>query len=169
MCVIWQNGQLPLLEHPITYSTFLDGARLVSVSASANLPHLPHHSGACHGQLVVECPEEQTEEVARFVEEVMVAGMDEVLNPGLDSHHPETTVEVGVPGYTTPTVLIGGVAKTTLPDRAKYLNHSSKISSMVSTAFSCMFESTRDIGIEGYGDREVPHHLLNAFEMYPLN
>ena len=32
MCVIWQNGQLPLLEHSITCSTFLDGAKLVSVS-----------------------------------------------------------------------------------------------------------------------------------------
>ena len=32
MCVIWQNGQLPLLEHPITCSTFLEGAKLVSVS-----------------------------------------------------------------------------------------------------------------------------------------
>lgn len=37
---------------------------------------------ACHDELVIECPEEQADEVARFLEEVMVAGMDEVLNPG---------------------------------------------------------------------------------------
>jgi hypothetical protein len=38
--------------------------------------------------LVVECREGQAEEVSRFVEEVMVARMHEVLNPGLDAHHP---------------------------------------------------------------------------------
>jgi hypothetical protein len=37
----------------------------------------------------VECPEEQAEEVARFVEEVMVAGMNEVLNSRLDADHPD--------------------------------------------------------------------------------
>ena len=35
---------------------------------------------ACHAGLVVECPEEQAEEVAWFIEEVMVAGMNQVLN-----------------------------------------------------------------------------------------
>jgi DNA polymerase I len=44
---------------------------------------------AVHDKLVVECPEDQAEEVARFVEEVMLAGMDEVLNPSLDANHPE--------------------------------------------------------------------------------
>ena len=44
---------------------------------------------AVHDELVVECPEDQAEEVARFVEEVMVAGMDEVVNPGLDAEHPD--------------------------------------------------------------------------------
>jgi hypothetical protein len=34
-----------------------------------------------------ECAEEQAEEVARFVEKVMVVGMDEVLNPGLGAAH----------------------------------------------------------------------------------
>ena len=42
-----------------------------------------------HDELVVECPEEQAEEVARFVEEVMVAGMNEVLNSRLDADHPD--------------------------------------------------------------------------------
>jgi len=53
---------------------------------------------ASHDELVVECPEEQVEKVARFVEEVvMVAGMDEVLNPGLDANHPDRVpVEVDV-------------------------------------------------------------------------
>jgi hypothetical protein len=49
---------------------------------------LPEHLDAnlviaFHDELVVECPEEQAEEVARFVEAVMVAGMDEILNSGL--------------------------------------------------------------------------------------
>jgi DNA polymerase I-like protein with 3'-5' exonuclease and polymerase domains len=38
---------------------------------------------ACHGELVVEHPEDQAEEAARFVEEVMVIGMDEVVNADL--------------------------------------------------------------------------------------
>ncbi len=46
------------------------------------------HSSAVHDELVVECREGQAEEVSRFVEEVMVARMHEVLNPGLDAHHP---------------------------------------------------------------------------------
>jgi hypothetical protein len=36
---------------------------------------------ACHDGLVVECPEEQGEKGAWFIEEVMVAGMNQVLNP----------------------------------------------------------------------------------------
>jgi DNA polymerase I-like protein with 3'-5' exonuclease and polymerase domains len=52
---------------------------------------------ACHDELVVERPEEQAEEVERFVEGVMVVGMDEVLNPNLDVGHPERVpVEVDV-------------------------------------------------------------------------
>ena len=43
---------------------------------------------ACHDELVVECPEEQAEKVARFVEEVPVSEMDNVLNPGLDANYP---------------------------------------------------------------------------------
>ena len=45
------------------------------------------HVIACHDELVVECPEEQAEEVARFLEGVMVDGMGKVLNPGLDADH----------------------------------------------------------------------------------
>jgi DNA polymerase-1 len=52
---------------------------------------------AVHDELVVECPEDQAEEVARFVEEAMVAGMDEILNPGLAADHTERVpVEVDV-------------------------------------------------------------------------
>lgn len=52
---------------------------------------------ACHDELVVECPEAQAEEVARFVEEVMVAGMDEVLNTGPNAdHYDRVPVEVEV-------------------------------------------------------------------------
>jgi DNA polymerase I-like protein with 3'-5' exonuclease and polymerase domains len=50
-----------------------------------------------HDELVVECPEDQAEEEARFVKEVMVAGMDEVLNSGLNANHLERIpVEVDV-------------------------------------------------------------------------
>ena len=35
------------------------------------------------------CPKEQAEEVAHFLEEIMVAGMEEVLNSGLGTDHPE--------------------------------------------------------------------------------
>jgi len=44
---------------------------------------------ACHDELVVECLEEQAEEVARFLKEVMITGMNEVVNPGLDNDHPD--------------------------------------------------------------------------------
>jgi DNA polymerase I-like protein with 3'-5' exonuclease and polymerase domains len=44
---------------------------------------------ACHDELVVECLEEQAEEVARFLEEVMITGMNEVVNPGLGEAHPD--------------------------------------------------------------------------------
>jgi hypothetical protein len=35
------------------------------------------------------CHEEQAEEVARFLERVLVAGMNEVVNPGLEADHPD--------------------------------------------------------------------------------
>ena len=44
---------------------------------------------AVHDEVVVECPEEQAKEVAIFTEEIMVAGMEDVLNPGLGADHPE--------------------------------------------------------------------------------
>jgi hypothetical protein len=37
--------------------------------------------------LVVACPKEQAEEVAYVLEEIMVAWMNEVVNPGLDADH----------------------------------------------------------------------------------
>jgi hypothetical protein len=52
---------------------------------------------ACHDELVIECPEEQTEEVARFLEEAMAAGMNEILNPCLDADHPERTLPRPLP------------------------------------------------------------------------
>jgi hypothetical protein len=47
--------------------------------------------------LVVACPKEQTEQVAIFTEEIMVAGMEEVMNPGLDAD-PSERVPVEVSG-----------------------------------------------------------------------
>jgi hypothetical protein len=49
---------------------------------------LPDHLGtkrviARHDELVVERPEEQAKEVARFLQEAIAAGRNEVLNPGL--------------------------------------------------------------------------------------
>jgi DNA polymerase I len=44
---------------------------------------------AVHDEIVLECPEEQAEKVAVLVEEIMVAGMGEILNSGLGSDHPE--------------------------------------------------------------------------------
>ncbi len=41
------------------------------------------------GYLCDGCAEVQVEQVARFVKKVMAAGMNEVLNPGLDANHPE--------------------------------------------------------------------------------
>jgi hypothetical protein len=47
--------------------------------------------------LVVACPKEQAEEVAHFLEEIMVAGMNEVVNPGLAADPSERVpVEVDV-------------------------------------------------------------------------
>jgi hypothetical protein len=37
----------------------------------------------------IECPEDEAEEVVKFIEEVIVAGMDEMVNPGLDAEHPD--------------------------------------------------------------------------------
>jgi len=52
---------------------------------------------ACHDELVVECPDDRAEEVAGLVGEVLVAGIDEVLIPGLDADHPDRVpVEVDV-------------------------------------------------------------------------
>jgi DNA polymerase-1 len=52
---------------------------------------------AVHDELVVACPKEQAEEVADFLEEVMVVGRDKVVNPGLDADPSERVpVEVDV-------------------------------------------------------------------------
>lgn len=48
-----------------------------------------------HDELVVECPEEQAEEVARFVAEVMVDAMDSMLNgEGVEGLRVPVEVEV---------------------------------------------------------------------------
>src|SRR5918993_5364856 len=44
---------------------------------------------AVHDEVVVECPEEQAEEVKAWLVKAMVDGMDEVLNPGLGADHSE--------------------------------------------------------------------------------
>jgi hypothetical protein len=50
---------------------------------------------AVHDELVVECPEGQVKDVMRFVDEVMVAGMDDVLNgKGGEGAHVLVEVEV---------------------------------------------------------------------------
>jgi hypothetical protein len=45
------------------------------------------------GYLCDGCAEEQAAKVVRFVKKVMVVGMDEVLNPGWDSDHPDRVPE----------------------------------------------------------------------------
>src|SRR5215210_6483135 len=42
-----------------------------------------------HDEVVVECPEEQAEEVEAWLVKAMVDGMEEVLNSGLGTDHPE--------------------------------------------------------------------------------
>ena len=78
------------VNHPVQ-GTGADGLKLAMALFHERLPgHLEARLIlAVHDELVVECPEDQAEEVERFVEEVMVAGMDEVLNPSLDANHPE--------------------------------------------------------------------------------
>jgi hypothetical protein len=44
-------------------------------------------------RLIVQCPGDLAYEVTRLVEEVMVAGMDEVVNPNLSPDHPEQVPE----------------------------------------------------------------------------
>jgi DNA polymerase I len=90
------------VNHPVQ-GTGADGLKL---AMSLFNERLPEHLNAklilaVHDELVVECPEDQAEEVSRFVEEVMVAGMDEIVNPGLSDFHPDRVpveVEVGVVG-----------------------------------------------------------------------
>jgi DNA polymerase I len=78
------------VNHPVQ-GTGADGLKLAMALFHERLPeHLDARLVlAVHDELVVECPEEQAEEVARFVEEVMVAGMDKVMNPGLATEHPD--------------------------------------------------------------------------------
>jgi DNA polymerase-1 len=86
------------VNHPVQ-GTGADGLKLAMALFHERLPeHLEARLIlAVHDELVVECPEAQAEEVAGFVEEVMVAGMDEVLNPGLNAdHHDRVPVEVEV-------------------------------------------------------------------------
>jgi hypothetical protein len=53
------------------------------------LPARGNQHYLAHEELVVACPKEQAEEVADFLEEVMVVGRDKIVNPGLDADHPE--------------------------------------------------------------------------------
>ncbi len=86
------------VNHPVQ-GTGADGLKLAMALFHERLPdHLEARLVlAVHDELVVECPEAQAEEVARFVEEVMVAGMDEVLNTGPNAdHYDRVPVEVEV-------------------------------------------------------------------------
>ena len=86
------------VNHPVQ-GTGADGLKLAMALFNERLPeHLDAKLIlAVHDELVVECREDQAKEVARFVEEIMVAGMDEILIPGLDNFHPNRVlVEVDV-------------------------------------------------------------------------
>jgi DNA polymerase I len=75
------------VNHPVQ-GTGADGLKLAMALFHERLPqHLDAQLIlAVHDELVVECPEDQAEEVAQFIEEVMIAGMDEVLNAGLNAN-----------------------------------------------------------------------------------
>ena len=78
------------VNHPVQ-GTGADGLKL---SMALFHERLPEHLDAklviaVHDEVVVECPQEGAEQVAIFTEEIMVAGMEEVLNPGLGADHPE--------------------------------------------------------------------------------
>lgn len=85
------------VNHPVE-GTGADSLQLAMALFHERPPeHLDARLLAVHDELVVECPEDQAEEVAQFVEEAMVAGMDEVLNSGLNANHLERIpVEVDV-------------------------------------------------------------------------
>ena len=86
------------VNHPVQ-GTGADGLKLAMALFNERLPeHLDAKLIlAVHDELVVECREDQAKEVARFVEEIMVAGMDEIVNSGLDDFHPDRVpVEVDV-------------------------------------------------------------------------
>jgi DNA polymerase-1 len=78
------------VNHPVQ-GTGADGLKLAMAFFHERLPeHLDARLVlAVHDELVVECPEDQAEEVAQFVDKIMVAGMDEVVNPGSSVEHPD--------------------------------------------------------------------------------
>jgi DNA polymerase-1 len=85
------------VNHPVQ-GTGADGLKLAMAHFYERLPeHLDAKLIlAVHDELVVDS-EDQAEEVSRFVEEVMLAGMDEIVNFGLDEDHPDRVpVEVDV-------------------------------------------------------------------------
>ncbi len=86
------------VNHPVQ-GTGADGLKLAMALFHERLPAYLDAKLvlAVHDELVVECPDGQAEEAAGFLKEVMVEGMDEVLNPGLDADHPDRVpVEVDV-------------------------------------------------------------------------
>jgi DNA polymerase-1 len=71
------------VNHPVQAA----GADGVKTAMALLNERLPEYLGAklviaCHDELVVECPEQQAEEVTCFLEGVMVDGMDKVINLG---------------------------------------------------------------------------------------
>jgi DNA polymerase-1 len=78
------------VNHPVQ-GTGADGLKRAMALFNERLPeHLDARIViACHDELVVECPEDQAKEVARFLEGFMVKGMNAVVNPGLDDDHPD--------------------------------------------------------------------------------
>lgn len=77
------------VNHPVQGS----GADGLKLAMAYFYEQLPEHLDAklvlvCHDEFLVECRGDQAEEVAQFVKQVMVSGMEEVVNNELEPDHP---------------------------------------------------------------------------------
>ena len=117
---------------------------------------------AVHDEVVVECPEEQAEEVKAWLVKAMVDGMEEVLNSGLDTDNLERVpvkVEVEVVdqlgrGIARAPSTSEGAASETLPRPLPYASHAaSSIPSLVDA------QGLRQASISSTTDSSfVPNH-----------
>ena len=84
------------VNHPVQGS----GADGLKLAMAYFYEQLPEHLDAklvlvCHDEFLVECRGDQAEEVAQFVKQVMVSGMEEVVNHELEPDHPNwVTIDV---------------------------------------------------------------------------